>query len=205
MKRASVFLVVALLLLASFAAVPPAKAYATVDEVVRTCNYFYAKGTTDQPYVTVEVWNWINEPSTWVDHVFVTVPSNGDGTFKVEFSFDQQPEGTQIYYWLWGSPNPSTSSWDGEAWYDSGAVSCTQSSSGPPLPKGFVLHAIQCDVAVHATPAGSPIEGAMIRAGQTWFVNPVSVEGSDGQQWTEIFTSGRINGYIPTSCVGGAA
>lgn len=76
--------------------------------------------------------------------------------------------------------------------------------SGPGIPSGFELHTITCDVAVFATAGGMPVpNGASIKAGQTWFVNPTPVDGPDGQSWTEIFVSGYINGYIPTACVGG--
>lgn len=73
---------------------------------------------------------------------------------------------------------------------------------GPGVPAGFVLVTITCDVAVYDTPAGSPVGDNAVRAGQTWFVNPESVEGDDGRQWTEIFVSSRINPYIPTACIG---
>lgn len=75
--------------------------------------------------------------------------------------------------------------------------------AGPGIPSGFVLRTITCDVAVFGQPAGTPVGSNRIKAGQTWYVNPKSVTGSDGEQWTEIFTSSSPNGYIPTKCVGG--
>jgi hypothetical protein len=42
-----------------------------------------------------------------------------------------------------------------------------------------------------------------VYAGQTWFVNPASKAGGDGQNYTEIFVGGWKNGYIPSVCVGG--
>lgn len=72
---------------------------------------------------------------------------------------------------------------------------------GVPVPSGFELHTIVCDVAVMNQPAGSPVGSNAIRAGQTWFVNPVPVPGADGQNWTEIFVAGPNTGFVPTSCV----
>jgi hypothetical protein len=74
--------------------------------------------------------------------------------------------------------------------------------AGPPIPSGFVLRTITCDVAVFDLPGGQPVGANRIRGGQTWFVNPVPVKTSAGESWTEIFVSGSPNGYIPTRCVG---
>jgi hypothetical protein len=67
---------------------------------------------------------------------------------------------------------------------------------------GFVLHTIVCDVAVYDSPGGQPVANTLIRAGQTWFVNPKPVTTEAGESWTEISVSGVPNGYIPTRCVG---
>ncbi|MCC7208396.1 MAG: hypothetical protein IT323_13900 [Anaerolineae bacterium] len=79
--------------------------------------------------------------------------------------------------------------------------------AGPPIPAGFVLRTITCDVAIFNGPGGAPLAtGQAIRAGQTWFVNPTPVDVAGDAafpQWTEIFTSGIHNGFIPTACVGG--
>lgn len=86
------------------------------------------------------------------------------------------------------------------------AVSCgdaTQAYQGPPIPEGFVLRTITCDVAVFDTPGGQPVGDNRIIGGQTWYVNPTPVTAPDGTSWTEIFVSGTPNGYIPTRCVGG--
>ena len=73
---------------------------------------------------------------------------------------------------------------------------------GPFIPAGFVLSTITCDVAVFDSPAGTPVAGSVITGGQTWYVNPAPEEGADGEEWSEIFTSGPVNGYIPTICIG---
>jgi hypothetical protein len=192
-----------LLVLVSLVLVAPISAQATVTEVVQTCNSFTATGTTDQPYIVVEVWSWINEAAnTYVDYIYVSVPVNPDGSFTFSSGFDAQPPNTVIYYWLWGSPTNNVSGWDGKAWYDSGAVPCVPAAEGPSIPAGFVLRTITCDVPVYNTAAGSPVAGgAAIKAGQTWYVNPTPVDGDDGRQWTELFAGGYSNGFIPTACV----
>ncbi|NDJ77168.1 MAG: hypothetical protein GYB65_13010 [Chloroflexi bacterium] len=72
---------------------------------------------------------------------------------------------------------------------------------GPQLPSGFVQRLITCDTPVYDSPAGTPVGDNAILAGQEWHVNPVAVDGADGQSWTEVFVGGYNNGYIPTSCV----
>ena len=72
---------------------------------------------------------------------------------------------------------------------------------GVPIPAGFVLRTITCDTAVFTEPVGSPVGSNAVTNGQTWYVNPVPVAGGDGQDWTEIFVAGPINGFVPTSCV----
>jgi hypothetical protein len=76
---------------------------------------------------------------------------------------------------------------------------------GAGIPAGFVMHTIVCDVPVYTQPAGVPVGSDHIIAGQTWYIDPTPVEGTDGQQWTEIFVGSFINPWIPTSCVGGIA
>ena len=200
MKR--IALMCGLLLLVSLALVVPVSAQATVSEVVQTCNSFTATGHTDQPFITVEVWSWIDEPNTWVDYIYVTVPVNPDGSFRFSSGFDAQPPNTVINYWLWGSPNNNLGSWDGQAWYETNAVPCVPAAEGPSIPAGFVLRTITCDVPVYNTAAGSPVAGgAAVRAGQTWYVNPTPVDGADGEQWTELFAGGYTNGFVPSACV----
>lgn len=202
MKRLS--LLCGLLVLLSLALVGPLSAQATVTEVVQSCNSFTATGTTNQPFITVEVWSWINEAAgTYVDYIYVNVPVNPDGSFRFSSSFDAQPPGTVINYWLWASPTSSVGSWDSQAWYESGAVPCVPAAEGPSIPDGFVQRTITCDVPVYNTAAGSPVDGgAAVTVGQSWYVNPTPVDGDDGRQWTELFAGGYTNGFIPTACLG---
>lgn len=83
-----------------------------------------------------------------------------------------------------------------------GPYSTPLTFSGPPLPEGFVLRTITCDVAVFDSPGGTPVGDNRIIAGQTWYVNPTPVKAPSGEDWTEIFVSGTPNGFIPTRCVG---
>jgi hypothetical protein len=82
---------------------------------------------------------------------------------------------------------------------------CDFSGAGRPIPDGFVLRTIICEVNVFSEPDGTPVEGARIKNGQTWYVNPESVSVKTNPKypkWTEIFVSGETNGWIPTACVG---
>lgn len=72
---------------------------------------------------------------------------------------------------------------------------------GAPIPSGFVLRTIVCDVPVYNLPGGSPVGDNKITNGQTWYVNPTPVSAADGSSWSEIFVAGFTNGYVPTSCV----
>jgi len=75
---------------------------------------------------------------------------------------------------------------------------------GVPVPDDFVLRSITCDTAAYSSAGGGEVEGAVVTAGQTWFVNPTSVTGADGASWTEIFLAGENTAFIPTACVGAA-
>jgi len=76
--------------------------------------------------------------------------------------------------------------------------------AGPAVPSGFVLRTVTCNTPVYDTAGGRPlVTGEAVTAGQTWFVNPKPVVVGKSS-WTEIFNSGVSDGFIPTSCVGGA-
>ncbi len=79
-------------------------------------------------------------------------------------------------------------------------VSISCGGSGPGAPTGFVQRTITCDTAVFSQVDGSPVSGAVIKAGQRWYVNPTPVVGKQ-RSWTEIFVASYTNGWIPTSCV----
>jgi len=75
------------------------------------------------------------------------------------------------------------------------------SSNPRPIPDGFVLKTITCDVAVFATPGGIPVGDNAVKSGQTWYVSPSTVKGADGKGWYEIYVSGTVDGYVPAACV----
>jgi len=88
---------------------------------------------------------------------------------------------------------------------DTVTYECAAGVPGRAIPDGFVLRTIICTVSVFDTPNGTPVAGAVIKNGQTWYVNPTSVPVTGNPKfpnWTEIFVSGTTNGYIPTACVG---
>lgn len=171
-------------------------ASATVSSYFVGCSDFSASGTTTSPYIVVKVYNYDTGSRIFSD----AFPANGDGTFSVNVSYPGVSTGTELEYYVWGSPTNDPDDWDVEDYFES-VESCQQRTDGPGVPTGFVLRTIWCDVAVYNAPAGSPVGSASIRAGQTWFVNATPVAGSDGADWTEIFAGGRTNGYIPTVCV----
>ena len=75
---------------------------------------------------------------------------------------------------------------------------------GVPVPPGFVMAEITCDVTVFQTPNPDFPTSARLRKGQTWFVNPKSVPAEIDtfyKEWTEVFVGGPRNGFIPTACV----
>jgi hypothetical protein len=83
-----------------------------------------------------------------------------------------------------------------------GFASAAATFQGYPIPSGFVLRTITCDTAVYDVAGGTPVSGAAITAGQTWFVNPTPVTAA-GRAWTEVFLAGPHNAFIPASCVSG--
>lgn len=71
------------------------------------------------------------------------------------------------------------------------------------IPESYVLRTITCDTEVYDAAGGSSLPGLLIKAGQTWFVNP-KPNKVDGVPWTRIFLGGRHTAWIPTACVGDA-
>lgn len=177
--------------------VAPTRAFATVSSFFAGCSTFSASGTTNAPYIAVNV----RIPNTDPSLFFGSFPVGADGTFNVNVSFTPPPVGTLLEYSVWGGPLPG--GWyDGESFFAT-TESCLPSSfTGAGIPAGFVMHNIVCTVPVYTQPAGVPVGNDRVLSGQTWFVNPTPVEGADGEQWTEIFVGSAINPWIPTECVG---
>lgn len=202
--------IVVLIVLAGFATASPASAVNFVGGSVQlTCtnaSLFLSYNTNR------------DNTGTGLEH-YAYVVSDGNGTVLLTVMFVDTFSGTDdllsIPYSVVPSANPISVrffSFAGNGYAEETYYTATYSCpglpdagfQGPGIPSGFQLHTITCDVAVFATPGGAPVtNGARIRAGQTWFVNPTPVDGADGQSWTEIFVSGYTNGYVPTTCVGG--
>lgn len=83
-----------------------------------------------------------------------------------------------------------------------GPVPAPVAQPGRGAPRGFKLHHITCSTAVFDRPAGEPVGQNAVYEGQTWYVNPEPDEGSDGEEWTEVFVGGPRTVYIPSECVG---
>lgn len=206
MKR--MLLILSFALLVALLIIPAAgiSADAYVSSWTLTCSSLQATGTSDAPYVTFYVYDNL----TAVEH-FAVFPVTG-GVFNYTFTFPEYPAGSDLFISVWGSlafytdlsdPN----AWDSREYFDNPNVLCLSASEdsedvpGPGIPAGFELRTILCNVPVYNMPAGSPVGSDMLRAGQTWYVNPTPVEAADGTSWTEVFVSSYINPYIPTACV----
>ncbi len=198
MKRIALWMSLSITFLLIASSALPVNAYASVSQYSTTCSSVWVTGTTNQPYVTLMV----QDMETGAYVVDSAYPASR-GTFTIEVTFPAFEEGHRLSYVVLGSPSPDL--WDTEAIFSLENVACENNDVGlgHGVPNGFVLHTITCEVPVYNLPAGTPVTGATIRAGQTWFINPVPAAGSDGNQWTEVFAGGLINGFIPTSCVGG--
>jgi hypothetical protein len=173
----------------------PVQAFASVSAYSAGCSSFSASGTSNSPYVIL----WVEQASGLPEYAVAVAVNNG--TYSGSISFPVFPEGTEVDYYVWGSPTTDISDWDNEEYFVE-TLACQDGFSGPPIPAGFVLRTITCDVAVFDAPGGSPVGANRIRGGQTWYVNPKPASAPDGSSWTEIFVSGYNNVYIPTRCVG---
>ena len=176
------------------------RAFATATSYFAGCGNFSASGTTNAPYVAVNVRIPGVDPSLF----FGSFPTDGSGTFSVNVSFVSVPVGTLIEYSVWGGPAPG-GFYDGESFFETVEVCQPSPFTGAGIPAGFVMHNIICTVPVYTQPAGVPVGNDRVLAGQTWFIDPTPVEGTDGQEWTEIFVGSSINPWIPTECVGSVA
>lgn len=198
-----------LVLLVALLIIPTAgiSADATVTSLTLTCSSLQATGTSDAPYVTLYV---VDEVTNVEYYAFFPVTG---GVFNYTLTFPAYPAGTLLDVEIWGTLAPYTefsdpNYWDLGAYYEGVPTACVPVPEdpidvpGPGIPAGFELRTILCDVPVYNLPAGSPVGSDMLRAGQTWYVNPTPVEAADGTSWTEVFVSSYINPYIPTACVG---
>jgi hypothetical protein len=168
-----------------------------------TCSSFSVKGTTDTPYVGVNIFAYPNTILVASTHDY-GVPSYiapaPNGQYDITVTFPKQPEGTLFELVVFDFTDATIGHYFTSI-FSVDAVPCsTTSIPGPTIPAGFVLRTITCDVAVFNAPDGSPVGSNRIRSGQTWYVNPES-KTANGESWTEIFVGGPITGWIPTACV----
>ncbi|HEX3050964.1 MAG TPA: hypothetical protein VHP83_09940 [Aggregatilineaceae bacterium] len=172
------------------------QAYADVSSFSADCGSFSVTGTTNAPYIVVEVYN----PATDKDLFFQSFKVTG-GNFTLGAFFPSVPEGTYLEGWVWGSPTSDPEDWDGESYmYAEGY--CDNGFPGPTIPATFTNHYITCDTMVYSSAGGGAVADTWIHNGQTWFVGPTPAVAPDGKSWTEIFVGGVSTGWIPTSCVG---
>ncbi|MBW4437441.1 MAG: hypothetical protein KME04_09925 [Pleurocapsa minor GSE-CHR-MK-17-07R] len=186
-------LVFAAILIAAF----PVAADANVTSYEITCSGVQVSGTTTAPYVTILVY----DETTHTNHYDVL--QMVDGTFNYSFQYPTLPDGSHVYFEVWGSPLPDPGledfywNWDYEGYFPFEAH-CSPVS----VPASFVPATITCDTPVYDAPAGSPVGSDRVTAGQSWSVNPTPVVAADGSSWTEIYVSGFLNPFVPTACVG---
>ncbi len=147
-----------------------------------------------------------------ISHTQVATVTDGKGTVLYSQSGPDFADGTYGSYGgfaygtaPWINPITATVVYDGVTYTGKADNPCLPPSGGPylaaPVPSGFVLRTITCDVAVYSSAGGTPVGDNKVTAGQTWFVSTTPVQAADGQSWTEIFVAGLIDGFVPTSCV----
>jgi hypothetical protein len=143
-------------------------------------------------------------PSGSAFDLYVLVESNSyyqpavttsGGAVTITITFPTVPDGTWIYADTWQfSPSiPFFAKVTKKCGYD-----------GIPVPPGFIMAEITCDVTVFQVPNPDFPTSARLRKGQTWFVNPTPVPAQIDtfyKEWTEVFVAGPRTGYIPTVCV----
>ncbi len=195
LRLAGLFLLLAVVFAVGFGGARPALA-ATNFTVTATCT----PGTPNQLWVnitdvtaggtyTVNASPQNGAPTTSVV-TYIGFPAGGflfsgaNGTYTITVTRTSAPNESEQFSAVCPAPIPPTPVFN-----------------GPYVPSGFVLSTIICDVAVYNAPGGQPVPSSVIKSGQTWFVNPEPVADAADVWWTEIFTSGAVNGYVPTECV----
>ena len=81
-----------------------------------------------------------------------------------------------------------------------------RSAAAAGLTSGFVEKRFVTTTRVLDAPNGNPIGNAIILAGQTWFVNPMTVKttvGNDTKEWYEVYVSSPNTVYVPATAVEG--
>lgn len=122
-------------------------------------------------------------------------PVDANGNLTLSINFPQVEDGTLIYADTWQF-NPLIAVF--------AKISKNCGFEGFPVPSGFALAEITCDVTVFQVPNPDFPTSAKLKNGQTWFANPKSVPAQIStfyNEWTEVHVAGPRTGYIPTVCV----
>ncbi|MBX3065182.1 MAG: hypothetical protein KF726_19535 [Anaerolineae bacterium] len=169
----------------------------------------------DELYIPVHISAYFAETANWTNRFTVdgVVYGSGSGAFPAgsldfyDYAGGSTPPGQTIPY-AWQvvlTFNEFVVTINGVCHSDGSepTVSIADSiAEGRAIPAGFELRWLSCSSAVFDAPGGKALStGEAVWAGQSWFVNPKPVKDASGKSWTEIFASGAVNGYIPTSCV----
>jgi hypothetical protein len=147
--------------------------------------------------VTIEVFGGANDVG---NSNVETVRINGNAVDVIDFGYGI-PDGiySRTVNFASAVPGAQVAVSDGDTTV---STTCGDFFSGPGIPAGFQLRSVTCNTPVYDQPAGTPVSGTEVTAGQTWYVSPTPVMAANGTSWTEIFTSSSPDGFIPTSCVG---
>ncbi|HEX3050452.1 MAG TPA: hypothetical protein VHP83_07345 [Aggregatilineaceae bacterium] len=165
-------------------------------------SYVYTGTGSDQFRLTAPGYGQLNSSFTQEPHIGLPIGSgtSGYGTGLLNYSL---PDHTPITITLttFSGDNYTGTSVTASFTYDCTTGAATSGLyEAAPVPSGFVLRTITCDTPIYDTANGSPlISGEKVTVGQTWFVNPTA-KGD----WIEIFNNGYSNGFVPSSCIGGA-
>ncbi len=216
MRRVCFVVLCVVVLAISFFGVPPAPVYAA-SQGCNAVNGFSYTGNFGHTFETYQfaagdtliytlTWSYpgvtVTSAAAYIelDSTVVASAVVADPTAPVTVSYTFPADQSTAVRLSWATVSSGLPS----SWSISMSLSCPGADSpvaGPPIPSGFVLKTITCDVPVYDTPGGKPVGSNAITAGQTWYVNPTPVKDAAGKSWTEIFVAGYTNGYVPTSCV----
>jgi hypothetical protein len=103
-------LAAALLLTVLVSPIHTANAYADVSSYAATCSSFSATGSSDAPYVTLAVYDYVTDAD------YFTIIPVIDGTYSGTLTFPAFPAGSQLQIYVWGSLDLYTDYEDPDYW-----------------------------------------------------------------------------------------
>lgn len=130
------------------------------------------------------------------DNTFLSISSSLDTTVTGTYEVPTSGILTLAFNWTAAGTGPGS--------HPTMNILCGDNLPGPTIPVGFTLHTISCTTPLYDLPAHKVVERAVVKAGQTWFVdadNPV--KDASGKWWVKIFVSSYNLPYVPASCVAG--